>query len=257
MEDSVRRFYDDFAGSYHLIFSDWDASIDRQGEVLSRQIESALGPGPKRVLDCAAGIGTQAIALARRGHHVHASDLSPASIDRLRHEAAARDLGIETSVADLRDLDRDIPGRFDVVLACDNALPHLAPDQLAQGMRSMAAKIESGGLLIASIRDYDALLLERPRVTPLNVIDDRPGHRITFQVWDWAADGASYQVEQFILRKQEGEWRTSTFRTTYWPLRRDDLTRILRESGFTGVTWHDPSTSGFYQPLITARGPQL
>lgn len=31
--DSVKRFYDDLADDYHLIFKDWDASIRRQSNV--------------------------------------------------------------------------------------------------------------------------------------------------------------------------------------------------------------------------------
>src|SRR5688572_3777330 len=120
MDDSVRRFYDDFAETYHLIFADWEVSIARQAEALDRLIADALGAGPQQVLDCAAGIGTQALGLARLGHQVHASDLSPAAIERLRREAAMRGLAIESSVADLRELGQEIAGRFAVVLACDN-----------------------------------------------------------------------------------------------------------------------------------------
>ena len=39
-------------------------------------IRRHLGPGPKVVLDCACGIGTQAIGLAACGHRVVATDLS-------------------------------------------------------------------------------------------------------------------------------------------------------------------------------------
>jgi hypothetical protein len=48
--------------------------------------------------------------------------------------------------------------RFDVVAALDNALPHLTPGQLAQAIKTMASRLKSGGLFLASIRDYDLLL---------------------------------------------------------------------------------------------------
>jgi methylase of polypeptide subunit release factors len=44
-------------------------------------------PSASTVLDCACGLGTQAIGLARRGCTVHATDLSPAAIARAARDA--------------------------------------------------------------------------------------------------------------------------------------------------------------------------
>ena len=68
MADSVRAFYDELAESYHLIFADWQGSMRRQATALDRLIQEQLGPGPHAILDCACGIGTQAIGLALLGH---------------------------------------------------------------------------------------------------------------------------------------------------------------------------------------------
>ena len=67
---SVVGFYDGLAADYHLIYRDWEEAVERQGRVLDGLIREALGEGPREVLDCACGIGTQAIGLAMRGHRV-------------------------------------------------------------------------------------------------------------------------------------------------------------------------------------------
>lgn len=72
-EISVARFYDELADDYHLIYADWDASIRRQGAAL----DALIGQDRADVLDCACGIGTQAIGLALRGHRVTGTDLTP------------------------------------------------------------------------------------------------------------------------------------------------------------------------------------
>src|SRR3954462_5268731 len=77
MDDSVRAFYDELAESYDLIYADWQGSMRRQAAALDRLIQEQHGPGPHAILDCACGIGTQAIGLALLGHTVHATDLSP------------------------------------------------------------------------------------------------------------------------------------------------------------------------------------
>ncbi|MCH8155533.1 MAG: methyltransferase domain-containing protein [Proteobacteria bacterium] len=80
--DEVSEFYDELSAQYHLLFADWDEAVARQGRVVDGLIGKLLGPGPKRVLDAACGIGTQAIGLAQRGHQVTGTDLSSAAVAR-------------------------------------------------------------------------------------------------------------------------------------------------------------------------------
>lgn len=250
-------FYDELAEGYHLIFLDWAASRARQGGILDGIIREALGPGPKDVLDASCGIGTQALGVAARGHRVFASDISPVSVARAEREAAA--LGLKLSgfaVADMRTLSDQISQRFDAVLSCDNALPHLLEDaELAAAAHHLHAMLRPGGLLIATIRDYDAAQPRPGEAVPtdMRVLGEGDSRRIVFQVWTWAADGRSYEVEQFILQPQGEGWSTKSVRTRYRALKREELSQALITAGFRDVRWHMPETSGFYQPLVTAR----
>ncbi len=254
MADSVLDFYEQLAEDYHLIFSDWRHSIAHQGQVLDRLLDAELGPGHHDVLDASCGIGTQALGLALLGHHVHATDFSPASVQRAEREAVSLGVQLTTGVADLRTLDTQVPGTFDAVLSCDNALPHLLSDEdLRNTTRAVAAKLRPGGLFLASIRDYDRLLEEKPRATQPQVIDSPEGRRIIFQVWDWAEDGHSYTFSLFIVRQRGEHWATSERRTVYRTLRRATLEEALGAAGFTHLRWHEPTESGFYQPIVTAR----
>jgi glycine/sarcosine N-methyltransferase len=109
--NSVISFYDTLAEDYHLIFADWNASIARQAGVLDRIIRSRMGDGPISLLDCACGIGTQAIALGGLdGYTVTASDISPQSVERLKRESAQRNLDIRLQVADMRMLVQQVDG---------------------------------------------------------------------------------------------------------------------------------------------------
>lgn len=53
---------------------------------------------------------------------------------------------------------------FDVVAALDNALPHLSALDLCEAVQAMSSKLKPSGMFIASIRDYDKLLAERPTI---------------------------------------------------------------------------------------------
>jgi hypothetical protein len=68
MAEIVRDFYDELAGNCHLMFEDWEASIAHQAAALGPILEHECGPANSvRILDCACGIGTQALGLAMRG----------------------------------------------------------------------------------------------------------------------------------------------------------------------------------------------
>jgi 2-polyprenyl-3-methyl-5-hydroxy-6-metoxy-1,4-benzoquinol methylase len=120
----VGAFYDALAGWYHLVYQDWEASIGRQGRALSPLLASEWGSEARRVLDAAVGIGTQALGLAARGFPVMGSDLSLAAVQRAGRGARRRGLRLGCLVADMRAL-AVRSATFDIVLACDNALPHL------------------------------------------------------------------------------------------------------------------------------------
>lgn len=250
------RFYDDLAEHYHLIFEDWDAAVIRQGDCLDRLLRTLAGPGSKRILDATCGIGTQALGLARHGHRVTGSDLSPRAVERAGREAQRLGLEMELACADVRALGEAFDGGFDVVCALDNALPHLASDaDLALAAAQMAAVARPGGWLLISLRDYDRLKEERSRVTPPIRIDAGEETRLVLQVWDWAADGETYRLKLVILRLRPGASETLVFPGSYRALSRDALSAALEAAGLADLRWLMPDESGFYQPLVAARRP--
>ena len=171
---------------------------------------------------------------------------------RAEREAATRDASLSFGVADMRALASQVDGEFDVVLACDNALPHLLEDDdLRQAVDNMFAKLRPGGLFLASIRDYDRLVQERPRGEGPRVVDGIRGRRIAFQVWDWTDDGSSYRLHQFMLRQDGAAWHGSLQRhlpspTTAGPGRCPAPRRVP----LAGIHWHEPEESGFFQPIV-------
>lgn len=261
MTNSVRDFYENLAGDYHLIFDDWEADMVAQGEVLDGIIRQAgLGPAAT-VLDCACGIGTQAIALAQRGYSVHATDFSAAAVAQARATATRLGTDLTFGIADMRHLPTEVAGTFDVVMSCDNVLAHfLTDDSLRAVAESMAAMVVPGGLLIATIRDYDAIVAGRP--APREPHMDGPeafegpdGRRLVFQVWDWTADGRGYTAHHFIVQRQNGGWQPAHRTTSFRAVLRADVSAALAAAGLVEIRWWMPEESGYYQPLVTARRP--
>jgi SAM-dependent methyltransferase len=256
MTDEVEQFYDALAPHYHLIFGDWKRSVLRQAGVLDGLIRQRKGPPPLSVLDCSCGIGTQAIGLALRGYRVHGTDLSGRAVERARQEAAASGAAATFAVADMRALDTRVTGTFDVVISCDNALPHLlTDDDVRLALRGIWTRLSAGGLALVTIRDYDRLLQDKPRATMPDVYEGPEGTRVVFQVWDWQPDLPRYRVHYFILRSQGGPWETFQQTMVYRALRRSELSDLLREVGFADVRWHPPDETAYYQAIVTALKP--
>ena len=119
----MSTFYDELSPFYHLIFEDWDQSVDRQGLQLTKIIRS-YWPEHKKLLDVSCGIGTQAIGLSKNGYHVTASDLSPNEIQRAKQEAERHgQMNISFSVCDMRAAFAHHGGDFDIVTSSDIFLP--------------------------------------------------------------------------------------------------------------------------------------
>lgn len=257
--EPVNRFYDDLSPHYHLLFEDWDAVVVRQGRILDGLIARISGPGPRRILDAACGIGTQAIGLARCGHKVTGTDLSATALARAQREAARFGVELPVRAMDMRRLSPGLRGRFDVAAVLDNALAHLLNQEaLTAALVALAGALVPGGLFLASIRDYDRLIVERQSATPLRVLGGGE-RRIVFQTWDWdeadAEGGGSYELTQYILLHRPGNIQTLAFRTRSRAVTRAELESALRTAGLEDPRWFEPDETGFHQPIVAARRP--
>lgn len=250
----VRDFYDALASDYHLIAADWDSAVHSQGKTLSGILRRAGVDDGSTLLDCSCGIGTQAIGLSLHGYAVTASDLSPMAVERAKAEAARLGARMAFAVADFRSLSGDVEGRFDVVLSCDNSIPHLlTKEDLESGARSIASKTKDGGVLLISVRDYDQIRREKPTGMPPRKIVDAHGTRVYFQTWDWDGSGESYELELFLVRKAGNEWKTTSFQSRYRAWTRDEIQGAFGRAGFLDGRWIEPGESSYYQPLFIAK----
>ena len=249
--DITQTFYDKLATQYDKLFLDWQTAVLEQADILNRLFQGSGFDRTARVLDCACGIGTQAIGLAMRGYSVTASDISEGALIEARKRAEKNGVEICFERADFRALSETFTEQFDIVIAMDNALPHMLTHKaLETAVRSIVGIIRPGGLFVASIRDYDALLTSRPPYSPPYIHKTDKGRRVSFQTWDWEND--NYRLTQYII-DDEGALQVSKFECEYRAARREELTQLLLSNGCCEAAWKFPEETGFYQPIVTAR----
>jgi SAM-dependent methyltransferase len=252
MQDEIASFYSPLAEHYHLIFEDWDESINRQARVLNPLLSAEMRDGSLKILDCACGIGTQSLGFAAQGHQVVASDISPGAIARAKREGEVRSRRISFHILNMTSLVEIQDADFDVVTALDNALPHLTPEELPLALRAIASKLLPNGLFLASTRDYDTLMLQRPTVQPPAFYGAEGDRRIVHQIWDWV-DDRRYTLHLYITQGSGVTWESHHFVSEYRCLLREELAGALEAAGFEKVRWLMPAESGYYQPIVLAR----
>jgi SAM-dependent methyltransferase len=245
-------FYDQLAPFYHLIFPDWEASIARQATALDGIISDRWGGGVRNVLDLACGIGTQALGLAALGYAVTASDLSRAAVERARREAGRRGLAIDFSVADLRTAHEHHRRQFDLVLACDNAVPHLLTDaDLLAAFGQMFACTRPGGGCLLTVRDYDNEERSGVQIKPYGVRVEGGARYLVFQVWEF--DGKYYDLAMYFVEDRGGaSCTTHVMRSRYYAVGMGKLLAFLGQAGFHDVRRID---GRFYQPVLVGTRP--
>lgn len=243
-------FYDQLAPRYHLLFTDWEASVRRQGEALAGLLRNEGVSQDQPILDAACGIGTQTLGLLEEGYQVSASDISAGALGRLRIELARRRLQAQVHIDDLRTLSRTASDSMAAVLACDNSIPHLLSDaEILRALGSCHRCLRPGGVLILSVRDYASMPRLSHDVRPYGM-HRQDGHRfVAVQVWEW--EGDQYDLRLYMTSEApDGSCHTTVAVTRYYAVTIDRLMTLLGEAQFVDVKRIDDV---LFQPVIVAR----
>jgi len=241
-------YYNRLAPYYKYIYADWDASLQRQAGMLDSVIREYFGDRVKHILDAACGIGTQSIGLAQLGYTIAASDISPGELERARNEAAGRELKIEFDVADMRNLSASFHEKFDLVIACDNAIPHLLSDkEILQAFQEFYQCTTSAGGCLITVRDYENMERGGKQLYPRSVHETDDGKLVMFDLWEF--DGDFYDFTTYaVLDKGGGQAETQVIRGgRYFCVTIRTLENLMGQAGFKKVV---TLRERFFQPLI-------
>jgi SAM-dependent methyltransferase len=244
----TKAYYDNLATYYKHMYADWEQSVKRQAVVLDGVIREFFGPEARTVLDAAAGIGTQSIGLAELGYDVTASGLSEVELKQAQLEAARRDLKLAFRVADMRQTWTVHQRPFDVVIACDNAVPHLLSDaDILLAFEQFYQCAAPGGGCLISVRDYANMELGGKKLYPRVTHDTPDGRLVLFDLWEF--DGDHYDMTTYIVTDTGGDTaQTRVIRGgRYYCVTIPPLERLLHQAGFGQV---ETLRDRFFQPLI-------
>lgn len=104
----------------------------------------------------------------------------------------------------------------------------LTSEALEKAVSSIINQTKDGGIFIASIRDYDTLLLSKPPYSPPYIHKTRKGQRASFQTWDWNDD--RYKLTRYIVEDKDA-LNVSKFECEYRATLSAVLTELFNSNG--------------------------
>lgn len=225
--------YDDLATDYHWLFTDEHVSGATFFTIHASALER-IRPGG-RVLDCACGAGFEAIALARAGYEVAASDASEGMVAVARRNLDQA--GLDVAVSQLRW--DELPGRFgrefDAVLCVGNSIAHCdGPAAMATSLRAMHDVLAPGGVLVLESRDWERQRSEHRRLEVRSRVAVRDGVR-GFTVFVWTIPeriDEPHVAELIVLLEREFEVSHHLVELRFMAYTLEELVGHLTEAGF-------------------------
>jgi glycine/sarcosine N-methyltransferase len=236
-------FYGDLGYDYEWLFP--DETVGRQGSLgaTSPGSQALLEAAVKNlgltdpVLDCACGIGADAMALARRGLLVTASDGSEAMVAETRRRSEQYGIAMTVSWSPWQDLPDRVPGPFELALCLGNAIVHTETrTNRVAALEGIRKVLSPAGTLIVDSRNWELLYRSRPRIVPARQVIERGGLRCnSLYIWTIPDDFESSCTAEIVLLFEDAGGRTSYRRHVieFIPFRHHDLADDIRAAGFT------------------------
>ncbi|MDR0436722.1 MAG: methyltransferase domain-containing protein [Bacteroidales bacterium] len=247
---NIVDYYDYFANRYHLILPDVEDSIANQGAILRTIVEKYSERTVQTILDCTCGIGIQTISLAKLGYFMYGSDISNAVLEIARYETEKRNLNIPYFQADCRELGKVFAIQFDAIISIDNSLSHLlSENDYIRAFESFYDRLHDGGIFIASFRDYDEIVKEKPvwAYAP-RVKKENETTFVTVRNFEWRDDICI--SHQYFIENNSG--KVQLFYNTYqqWAITRKAISQIVSKTSFSKCLWLFSEETLFYQPIL-------
>ena len=191
---------------------DWPARLEREGSFLRRAL---AGAPSQRVIDLGSGTGEHARWLAAQGCTVVGIEGV-----RERWEVAKRLAvrNVEHLIGDFGAVEQMVRGQFGAAICLGNTLPVLlGVEALSRMLIGLRRRFLPGGVFVAQLLNYEALLRRQVRELPERRLSREDGELVFRCALDLRADGVVEVTESVLHREAgaEGEGRVVHRRHRY------------------------------------------
>jgi 2-polyprenyl-3-methyl-5-hydroxy-6-metoxy-1,4-benzoquinol methylase len=253
--------YADLAHDYEWLFPDeviggggTVGATSPGSEDFLEGILETLPPGA-RVLDSACGIGADAMALARRGFDVTASDGSASMVAEARRRCLRFGVEMEITQSSWQDLPERVPGAFELILCLGNSIVHTATkSRMISALAAIRKVLSPDGVLVVDSRNWEYLYESRPRIITGRRVIERHGVRSSsLYIWtipdDFTAPCRAEIV--FLFEDASSAITHRRYVIDFTPFTRADLTAAIHGAGLTVIGDSYQPDNPFYAVAAT------
>jgi len=242
--------YDAFSQDYDR-FVNWPGRLAVEMPFLESWLKASRAT---HILDAACGTGMHAIALAKLGLQVSGADLSPAMIERARHNALHSGVAVDFQPARFGQLSSTFStGSFDAILCLGNSLPHLLTSaELSAALVDFAACLKPGGMLLVQNRNFDSVMQARQRWMEPQSASEGQSEWLFLRFYDFDPDGLiTFNI--LTLHRQAGQpWTQALTATRLRPLLAAEMRSALTTSGFVDIQLFGDMTGSAFDPAASS-----
>jgi glycine/sarcosine N-methyltransferase len=255
---STVPLYDAFSEDYDR-FVNWEARLAFELPFFRSVFERYA---VKRLLDVACGTGQHAIALAREGYEVTATDLSAAMVERAQANAAAAGVRLHIHRLGFGELAGALEGLYDAIICLGNSLPHITDAiALREALEDFTHVLKPGGIVVIQNRNFDRVLARQERFMPPEVHRTGEQEWVFMRFYDFCGEQLRFNVAR-LHRQGDEEWKVQLEHTQLRAWHTETLYRLLNDAGLDLVSALGSYRSEVFDPLassdlvLLARRPQ-
>lgn len=218
---------------------DWGRRYESEGTFFVDQLRSR---GVRKVLDVATGTGFHSVRLLEAGFETVSADGSAEMLAKAFANGLSRGGHVLRVVnADWRWLNRDVHGEYDAIVCLGNSFTHLFSERdRRKALAEFYAMLKHDGVLILDQRNYDAIL------------DNGFSSKHTYYYCGEDVSAEPEYVDEGLARFRYKFSDGSQYHLNMYPLRKDYMRRLMRETGFQKI-----DTYGDFQQTYSNDAPDF
>ncbi len=236
-----------FYGPDYEAMVDWEARLANELPFFEQLFkERAI----RRVADVACGTGRHAIAFAKWGLEVVGADPSTELLHLGRQAATEEGVDVTFVQADFLRLADRLPGPFDAIICIGNSLPHLlSGGEVRCALEQMAVLLIGRGTLVVQERSAERIWTRGDHLLGPRLVE-REGEKLVFQRMV-EAHPPTTTLNIIRLSKKDGGWDLDVKSTELRPIRRDEMQRLLSDTGFETIAAYGDYNRNPFDPSIS------
>ena len=249
MEDSKKDVpgEDPYSRVDYRRFVAWPDRIRREAPFLKDILEQA----PKRsVIDLGCGTGEHSRFLAEEGYQVLGLDRSESMLAKAQEKPLPPNL--QFVLGEIQNLRELVPDRFGAAISLGNTLVHLTARQdLERAFASLAHVLESGGIFLFQILNYERIFEKNIRHLPLNFRQEEDGEIIFLRLMEFLEEGRIRFCPTTLKYNPLADPPVQVVRSRVTQLRgwrRADLIPLLKNADFTILSIYGDMKGGPFEP---------